>query len=110
MNNPVIEVNEDVKLEVTPDVQHEYVLTNAQVAEGYGITAENVRYQKRNHVDELKENKHWVVRITNTPGGKQKTTYWTKRGVVRLGFFIRSPRAKAFRDAAEIVGKPNARS
>ena len=30
-----------------------------------------------------------------------KTVLWTKRGIVRLGFFIKSERARMFRDWAE---------
>ncbi|EIQ01065.1 hypothetical protein OpiT1DRAFT_05632 [Opitutaceae bacterium TAV1] len=37
----------------------------------------------------------------NTLGGEQDVTLWTKRGVIRLGFFIKSERAKKFRNAAE---------
>lgn len=42
-------------------------------------------------------------RVTNSHAGnfQRKTTIWTKRGIVRLGFFIRSERAKRFRDIAE---------
>ncbi len=36
-----------------------------------------------------------------TNGGKQRKLFWTKRGVIRLGFFIKSERAKKFRDWAE---------
>jgi len=37
----------------------------------------------------------------STLGGSQDQTLWTKRGIVRLGFFIKSERAKLFRDWAE---------
>ena len=76
-------------------------MPTADVAEGYGVNEATLRTHKRDHADELVDGKHWVVGITNTLGGPQQATLWTKRGVVRLGFFIRSERAKRFRDAAE---------
>jgi hypothetical protein len=71
------------------------------VARGYGVSATVLRRHKQAHAAELVRGKHWVVQKVNTPGGLQSKTYWTKRGVVRLGFFIRSARARRFRDAAE---------
>ena len=84
-----------------PSPEHEYLMTTEQVALGYGVSAENVRKHKETKAGELVEGRHWVVSITHTLGGQQQATVWTKRGVVRLGFFIRSQRAKLFRDIAE---------
>ncbi|WP_293910208.1 hypothetical protein [Deinococcus sp.] len=84
-----------------PSTEHEYLMTTEQVALGYGVSAENVRKHKETKAGELVEGRHWVVSITHTLGGQQQATVWTKRGVVRLGFFIRSQRAKLFRDIAE---------
>ena len=86
---------------LTPDARHEFTATTEQVALGYGVTPENIRKHKETKAEELLEGKHWVVSITHTPGGQQKVTLWTKRGIVRLGFFIRSARARLFRDMAE---------
>ena len=88
-------------IEVQPDVEHEWLLSTKDVAEGYGISDAGVRKVKERYADELEEGKHWVVTDSHTLGGKQKTTMWTKRGVVRLGFFIKTPMAKEFRDWAE---------
>lgn len=71
------------------------------MAEGYGLSESGVRSVKERYADELEEGKHWVVSNRDTLGGKQKVTMWTKRGVVRLGFFIKTPMAKEFRDWAE---------
>jgi hypothetical protein len=86
---------------VRPDEAHEYVVETALVAKGYGVSAALLRKHKQNHADELIEGKHWVVNKSHTLGGSQDQTFWTKRGIVRLGFFIKSGRAKLFRDAAE---------
>lgn len=109
---------------VHPSETHEWTLPTVDVARGYGVTEQAIRTQKMRHADELAEGKHFVVfsgvtvcdgrerasggppSVTNchARGNGNLTTdqvHWTKRGVVRLGFFLRSPRARQFRDAAE---------
>ena len=71
------------------------------MADGYGLSEVGLRSTKSRNADEFEEGKHWVVAKYNTLGGTQKTVMWTKRGVVRLGFFIKTPMAKEFRDWAE---------
>ena len=87
------------EMAITPDPRHEYLMTTEQVALGYSVTSENIRSHKLTKADELVEGKHWLaVGNTNAAG---TVTLWTKRGIVRLGFFIRSARARKFRDLAE---------
>ena len=88
-------------IEVQPDVEHEWLLSSKDVADGYGLSEVGLRSTKSRNADEFEESKHWVVAKCNTLGGTQKTVMWTKRGVVRLGFFIKTPMAKEFRDWAE---------
>jgi len=90
------------------DSNHEFLLSNKEVALGYGITQSALRSNQNNHKDELIENKHWLRLEVQTNGGKQKVIHWTKKGIVRLGFFIKSKNAKEFRDWAEdyIVNTP----
>lgn len=86
---------------LTPDPAHEFTATTEQVALGYGVSPSTIRDHKANRPEELVEGKHWVVGVIDTLGGRQQVTFWTKRGIVRLGFFIRSARARMFRDMAE---------
>lgn len=87
---------------LTPDPAHEFTATTEQVALGYGVTPENIRKHKETKSDELVEGKHFLsVSITHAGNGNLTQTLWTKRGIVRLGFFIRSARARLFRDMAE---------
>lgn len=71
------------------------------MAEGYGLSEGSLRSAKSRHSDELEEGKHWVITNCDTLGGTQQTTMWTKKGVIRLGFLIKTPLAKQFRDWAE---------
>ena len=100
-------VSDNLEVEVMPNKVHEYLMTSNEVAKGYGVAGNTIRMHKFNHSDELIEGKHFIMGVNNMDGVIDTTqkdgaiTYWTKRGIVRLGFFIKSERAKLFRDWAE---------
>jgi hypothetical protein len=90
---------------VRPDETHEWLMETKLVAEGYGVSEENIRQHKNKQRDELIENKHFIS-VSNTnanprAGIAHVQIFWTKKGIVRLGFFIKSARAKLFRDWSE---------
>lgn len=89
---------ESINLEVREESTHEWLLETALVAEGYGVNENSLRSTKSRNDDELIEGKHWLV-LQSATGRSQ--VFYTKRGVIRLGFFIKSERAKKFRDFAE---------
>ncbi|MEA1917406.1 MAG: hypothetical protein U9N42_07730 [Campylobacterota bacterium] len=91
----------NVELNLQEHPQHEFLLSNKEVALGYGTSIQSLAQAKRNNTDELIENKHFIRLHVETNGGKQKVIHWTKKGIVRLGFFIKSQQAKEFRDWAE---------
>ncbi|GEM_PF-1888454 len=88
-------------LQLRKDRKHDWVMPTKDVAAGYGVSEAAIRNHKERHADELLEGKHWGVTKSDTLGGAQDITVWTKRGVIRLGFFIKSEPAKKFRDWAE---------
>jgi prophage antirepressor-like protein len=92
---------EEIDIEINEDKNHEFLISNSEVAKGYGISEVTLRRHKSNNENELIEGKHFVYLDVQTNGGMQNKIFWTKRGVVRLGFFIKSERAKKFRDWAE---------
>lgn len=99
----------NTNLTLVEDSTHEFLLSNKEVALGYGVTTQTINDHKNKlHSDELLEGKHWMRLDVQTNGGKQSVIHWTKKGIVRLGFFIKSEQAKAFRDWAEdyIVKSP----
>lgn len=127
-NAPSLNID-GIIIPVTPHPEHEYTISTAEAAAGYGVDEKTIRYHKAQHGDELYPGKHFLE--VSNPGfqptgaancsprsestgagnpsarqrglkrGNDTITYWTKRGIVRLGFFIRSERAKRFRDMAE---------
>lgn len=103
MKSNIITIDSD-EIVVRLSSEHEFLLNSQEVAFGYGVSSEVIRGHKANHADELVEGKHWISvqnpAVQNSNGGAL-ITLWTKRGIIRLGFFIRSKRAKLFRDAAE---------
>lgn len=107
-------VAENLIVTVEPNKEHEFLMTTNEVANGFGVSGGTIRKHKMEHSEELIEGKHFIVLINGEnssvtksnaeckPEGYQfKQTLWTKRGIVRLGFFIKSERAKLFRDWAE---------
>ncbi len=99
-----MQVTDGLQVAVYPNHQHEFLLPTKEVALGYDVSPYTVRRHKQLQKTELIEGKHFLsnVQILNgAKGGASKGTMWTKRGIVRLGFFIKSERAKLFRDWAE---------
>lgn len=96
---------EGIELSVVKDKTHEWILSTEQVALGYGVTESTIRSHKSRRQNELKEGKHFLN--IPTSGGvancnsDEYQTFWTKRGIVRLGFSMRGERAVKFRDWAE---------
>lgn len=105
MKQIAIKFQDDVQLNFMLDDKHEFLLTTKEVALGYGTSTENVRVHKHGNKEEFIENKHFItVRNSNAnpkAGIPHQQTLWTKRGIIRLGFFIKSERAKKFRDWCE---------
>jgi len=103
-----MKVTEGISVNVMPNNDHEYLMTTREVANGYGTSEYAIRKSLLRNNSEFIENKHFVTAGTFCPREHQtalnlphNATLWTKRGIVRLGFFIRSERSKLFRDWAE---------
>lgn len=103
-----VQVSDDLTVKVIPHPQFEFLISSKEVALGYGISESTLRQSKHHHQDELNPEEHYVqgVRFSHTLGIKgiqPHQTFFTKAGVIRLGFYIKSERAKLFRDWAEKV-------
>jgi prophage antirepressor-like protein len=100
-----LQVTDGLTVAVIPESNHEFLLSSADVASGFGVSKSSIREHQRKNSKELHENKHFVKAVSfsdTLPKGIQPhAIFWTKRGIVRLGFFIKSKRARLFRDWAE---------
>lgn len=96
-------VSGNLSVEIIPDGKFEFLMSTSEVAKGFGVSGGTIRSHKMEHHEELIEGKHFIAGVgkTNAFGKQAVATYWTKRGIIRLGFFIKSERAKMFRDWAE---------
>jgi hypothetical protein len=97
-------VVEGITVDVLPHEQYEFLLSTSDVSIGYGVSEYAIRKTKIRHEEELTEGKHFVTAGTICPGDSKtphNKLFFTKRGIIRLGFFIKSERAKLFRDWAE---------
>lgn len=97
-----ISVTDDLSVTIIPHNEQEWLMLTSEVAIGYGVANNTIRSHKTN--GEFVENVHFVPGVEYFDGSQtRRTTMWTKAGVIRLGFFIKSERAKMFRDWAERV-------
>ena len=95
-----LQVTEGLTVTVLPDSNHEFLMSSQEVAKGYDVSYGNIREHKRVN-DEFIDGKHFISAVRISDSAPRNKIYWTKRGIVRLGFFIKSERAKLFRDWAE---------
>ena len=103
-NSLPMHVTDDLSVSIIPDSNHEFLMDTYQVAYGYGISASSLRSQQSRNKDEFIEGKHYVLGVAICNSEKRfphNKIFWTKRGIVRLGFFVKSGRARLFRDWAE---------
>lgn len=101
METTTVKINGQ-QLPMTLHHTHTFLMDTKTVAAGFGVNDYVIRDHKRRQADELIEGKHWISSVGKSHAGNPtKTSLWTKRGIVRLGFFIKSERAKQFRDWAE---------
>lgn len=99
-----LQVSTELTVNVIPNENYEFMMTTKEVAKGYGISEYTLRRHKMEHPLELIEGKHFVTAVHILNGESKiphNATLWTKRGIIRLGFFIKSKQAILFRDWAE---------
>ena len=111
-----LQVMNDLTVQLYTNPKFDFLMDNKTVARGYGVADSTIKSNKSNHSDELIEGKHFVYgsAVQNLDGRadiRPNMIFWTKAGVIRLGFFIKSDRAKLFRDWAEnvilnVIAKP----
>jgi|GEM_PF-896444 hypothetical protein len=75
--------------------------TTEYVAQRYGVSTDTIKDHKKRHADEIVESIHFIYELADTKGGRQEILKWTLRGIIKLGMFIRSEKAKGFRLWAE---------
>lgn len=87
------------------EYRNTWALSNRQVADGFGVSEEAIRSQKSR--GEYRNNVHFYT-VANCNGGGD-LTFWTKKGVITLGFKLReTPQTIAFRDwASDFIIKSN---
>ena len=105
-----LKVTEELSVNVLPNSDFEFLMTTKEVAHAYDVSPQNIWEHQRVN-DDFIEGKHFIKGVDITPKGVKNThtlpnaqphqVFWTKRGIIRLGFFIKSKQAILFRDWAE---------
>lgn len=84
--------------------QYGELMTTKQLAEVYGVSPATIRSHMLDHADEVREGHHFYrVGKINAVKSLIKPHFWTPEGWLRMGFYIKSERAKLVRDWAEMV-------
>lgn len=110
-NKISLSVTEGLDVSVIQNKQHEFLISTKDVAFGYGVAEATIRSHKLLHKDEIIEGTHFIMSVSSSvenSNARKKNLestiiLWTKAGVLRLGMFIKSERAKLFRDWAEQI-------
>jgi hypothetical protein len=103
-NEPIkVQIQSGHSVQVFQDKKYEFLMTMQEVANGYDTTVNVLRKMKSRHIDELAEGYHYLrdEGVSKSHALDKQSILWTKAGIVRMGFFIKSPKAKIFRDWAE---------
>ena len=101
-----LQVTEGLTVAVFQNQSHEFVMPVRDVALGYGVASGTIRNQLSKNFDEFIEGRHYIKGVAfcdTLPNIQPHAIYWTKSGIIRLGFIIQSKRGKMFRDWAETV-------
>ena len=101
-----LQVTDGLTVAVIQNQTYEYLMPTKDVALGYGVSAGTIRNHQSSHSDDLSYGKHFIkgADLMDTLSNIQPhAVYWTKAGIVRLGFIVQSKRGKLFRDWAENV-------
>ena len=88
----------DISFELEERKGFHFTITNKELSKVFDCNESTIRRHKADHKEELVNGKHFII---EKDFNNRKVTKWTKNGVVRLGFFINTKRAKLFRDWAE---------
>jgi prophage antirepressor-like protein len=88
-------VSAGVTVNLLPADKHEFLIPVSDVAKGYNVPVATIQDCVHCHAMEFEEGKHFLTHP------EDDNLMWTKRGVVRLGFFINGAKARIFRDMIE---------
>ncbi len=103
-----VQVQDDLTVQLFTNPKFDFLMDTECVAKGYGVSTNAIRSHKSRYSQEFKKGVHFidasaVANCNSDPEIPYNKLFWTKQGIIRLGFFIKSERAKAFRDWAENV-------
>lgn len=101
-----LQVADGLTVAVLQHQAHEFVMPTKDVALGYGVSAGTIRNHQLSHHEDLQYGRHYLkgVDLINTlPNTQPHAVFWTKAGIIRLGFIVQSKRGIMFRNWAENV-------
>lgn len=104
MTEPHIFFLQYKELELHP-IQHDrhgWLLTQKETCEAFAIDDATLDTLLSSHADSLLEDRHFLkTSITSAEMATSKITFWTKKGVIRLAYYLKSEASLDFLDLAE---------
>ncbi len=92
------------ELELHPviDNKHDWLLSQNETCEAFSIDNAAIERLMEAHTETLSENRHYLT-STLVSGGSTTSPimFWTKKGIIRLAYYLKSDDALAFLDFAE---------
>lgn len=118
----ILQVSNDLTVQVHKNPDHEFLMTTSEVAHGYDCSIDAIKKAKNRNSNDFIEGKHFILTpdkmsvegrdnlslpLIEKINIQPNQIYWTKKGIIRLGFMLKCSRAILFRDWAEdlIIGK-----
>ena len=86
----------DLELELTISQEHDWLIDKKRLLLCYGISVEDIKRIQHSNGNFLVNDEHYIRIKEITEGTDKYKVFWTKKGVLSIGFHLESNRAKEF--------------
>lgn len=92
----------DLELHPIADNRHGWLLSQQETCEAFDIDQASLEGLLASHADSLQADRHFLsTSITSAGMTTSKITFWTKKGIIRLAYYLKSDASLDFLDLAE---------
>jgi len=91
-----------LELHPVADKKHNWLLSVHETCEAFGIDRASIDALRQSHAETLSEGRHFLYTTISSGGvSTSKIMFWTKKGIIRLAYYLKTDAALAFLDFAE---------
>lgn len=92
----------DLELHPVADSKHGWLLSVNETCEAFNIDRASIEALRQSHTETLSEGRHYLYTTISSGGvNTSKIMFWTKKGIIRLAYYLKTDAALAFLDFAE---------